>query len=343
MIPHLNPETPCVISGNPCEPCRFYDEQNVAMCGNLAVGHAFVGLYKELAYTDEANRSLSARLDQEALRRERACEDILIPGCLSPGGMRDVLENNPEIQEAIKRGNKAVVYLDLRGQKFVNDVLGRSSGDLYIQNSHDAMAQAIEQISGEVQLTGEDALTQAIAQIIRQPFNADDAAPAVERRRSQYPRLDKLCRIGGDEFALLLSDISPEDLARFAEALQGQFSVKKALENYHSDPPVLPLIASVGVSHLQTNEHAKQAAENKDYWTMYRLMCEQADEQHGQMKKIQYQQMWDASLAPLNQMQRRLMPMPEDTRQIHRLFMETRCPDFKENPGRYMIPRLRAS
>lgn len=286
------------------------------------------------------NRSLAIRLDEEATRRERAGEDTLIPGCLAPGGMRDVLENNPELQKAIKRGNIGIVYVDLRGQKVLNDEHDRETGDLHIKASHDAVDDAATEIENE--LTMENELTQALAEIIRQPLRTPDAKPGVERRQSSHPRLDMLVRIGGDEFAILLSDISPENLTRFAGALQERFSVEQAIQNYHNDPPLLPLIASVGSSHLSSNEHARQAVENGDYWTMYRLMCHQADEQHGRMKKLQYQQMWDASLANMSNMQREILKMPDDLRQIHKLFLETRCPEFFRNPSRYMIPRLRS-
>lgn len=349
MVPGLRPETSCVTSGTACETCPFYPPENAAQCGNLAVGQVFVSNYQEMAYLDNANRSLAVRLDIEVNRRNRVGEDILIPNCFNPSGMRDVLEFDTKLQEAIKRGKKGVVYIDLRGQKFVNDTLGRDPGDLYIQGSHDQFTDAVDSIeqgrAAAKPAREPNELTKAIADIIRRPRDHQDVAPegVEERRSSPYMRLDKLVRIGGDEFALLLSDISAEDLITFAEELQTYFSVERAIENYNSDPPRLPVIASVGIAHLSTNNPAKEAVQNEDYWTMFRLLCEQADAHHGQTKKAQYQQMWDMSLSRLPEAQRDLMEMPDDPRRIHKLFIETCCPDFIKNPRRYLVPRLRAS
>lgn len=348
MVPGLRPETSCVTSGVACESCPFYAPEDAAQCGNLAVGQVFVSNYQEMAYLDNANRSLAVRLDIEVNRRNRIGEDILIPGCFNPGGMRDVLEFDTKLQEAIKRGNKAVVYVDLRGQKFVNDTLGRGPGDLYIQNSHDELGGAVNSIAEaraaerEQPAREPDEITKALAKIIRQPHNVQKTVDEGEdRRNSPYQRLDKIVRIGGDEFALLLSDISVDDLLIFAEKLQAYFSVEKAIENYESDPPRLPIIASIGIAHLTTNNPAKEAVQNEDYWTMFRLLCEQADAHHGQTKKMQYQQMWDMSLSRQPEGQRDLMQMPEDPRRIHKFFIETCCPDFVQNPDRYLVPRLR--
>ena len=333
----MRPETACVLTGEACEKCPFWTPNLVEnACGNLAVGRSFQQLLEELnglriqrATLVSEKQSLALRLEREMKRRMDASEDTLIPGCCSPSGMRDMLKNDKELQQVLLESHVAVIYVDLRGQKNVNDNAGREAGDRYIVASHRAVTDNVAENMAKLFRVSSES----------QPI--EERAASEERRKQPKAQSDHICSIGGDEFAVILTNISAADAQKIAHELQTALSVEQAISNYQNNPPCTPLIASVGVSYLENNEAAQKALDAQDFWKMFLSLCHEADSGHNIVKKNQYDEMWALYKAQLPENEHKAAVYPADERKILTMFLGAYCPDFIERPDQFLVPTLR--
>ena len=262
---------------------------------------------QEEAYGRILDRLLNLRLD------------TLVNTAFTPEGLMDHLQNDTELRQELGQGQWGVIRLDGRFVKYINTAFGTLTGDQFLAD-------------GGAEIT-------AIADgIIRRSDRRHEDRPSEEERRRGERRQgyalseDIIIRQGGDEFALIIRNVTPEELKNIAERIQEQLTVERALQRYSND--YTPFIASVGFAHAIDKElrpHVEALLRHGAVWQAYRQVNGAADAQEQAVKEAQYEDMWDRvkQMTPRRQRLRRKQP---NDRVVAEAFLYALCPDFQEDP-----------
>lgn len=274
------------------------------------------------------------RLEGENERRERENAelldrllnlrlDTLVETAFTPGGLRDHLQNESEIQEELTQQNWGVLRLDGRFVNYINK-FGVQTGDDFLE----AGGYEITTISDGLVRTHERRQEQ---EDIKKPDERQ--AP---RRQGHSLTFDIICRQGGDEFALLIRNVTPAQLTLIASRVESLLTVDKALERY-SDGKV-PFIASVGFAHASTTSPKITGLMNQgEYFQAFRTVSALADEGQRRAKAHQYDKMWELAVASMDLDRRPVTVTRPGEREVAETFLRVLCADFMRNPLPYLV------
>ncbi|GHA20921.1 putative bifunctional diguanylate cyclase/phosphodiesterase [Oceanisphaera arctica] len=117
-----------------------------------------------------------------------------------------------------RKGNMAVLLLDLDHFKDINDTLGHDTGDKLLQSVAQRIQYSVVTPQTEVApVDGDARLLKSVAQ----------------RLKHNLRRSDLVARLGGDEFAIVLDDISqPQDAAVVAQKILSTLAPPHQLDRY---------------------------------------------------------------------------------------------------------------
>jgi GGDEF domain-containing protein len=238
-----------------------------------------------------AGRFMVEQTSQNKLLDERIAQlhiSSLIPTALTPEGLGDEIRNNPLLNAELQQGNWGVINLDVRFLKAINDIAYRFGSEF-------------------LQVVGEQ-IRDALAKAGRQgdPSNYDRA----DRRQEYSTGQDILCRIGGDEFSILVRNVDPRRLIAVANRITGQFSVGRVIAQGGENK--VPFIASVGAAHVRHSSQAQQYLLQGDVVKAFQSTFDLTDEGHREMKAKQYQQMWHYVRTAEPLYAHPEMPMPDE-------------------------------
>lgn len=327
------PDSPTL--GIACEGC-------VPDCDTLAYGRQVLGLVtstRELAYTNGLMESVATGLRHELAEAQATLEtrtghlitaierilmmrqDSLIPTAFTPEGIRDLLTHDPTLGQEILRGNCGVIRLDGRFVE-INNRKGKQFGDLFLQNGGAKLASVTDGL--------------ARTQTRRIADQDTDHMPVWDIGRLDFPgNFDLILREGGDEWDILVRNVSPPQLQTIAMRIASELNVEKALKRYAEKRP--PFIASVGFAHARSIAGSIPDDTPQDAWSIFNAMDRLADTGQLLSKKAQYAEMWELviDLLPAEVLSRYdVMP---GTREISTLFLHYHCPDFVEDPAQYYL------
>lgn len=307
--------------GVTCEDCPLLPD-----CRPLMAGKRIVALMGDRA---RLTRQIEDQAAQNTVLLERIFRlrtDTLVTSVFTPGGMKDYLANDSEIQEEMGGGLWGVLLLDGRFVNYINRY-GYEIGDRFLAASGNRITTIVD---GLIR-TGADRRTE-----VRSP--AEDLRRRRDRRHEPVLRGDIICRQGGDEFSILIRNVTPEQLAVVAARIGHKLTVIDALDRYENG--VVPFIASVGYAHAEEYpEVLTPLLNNDDYWGAYRVVMYAADKGQRVEKKEQYEQMWSIVVSTFRPEERLLMPTQPDDRIVAEQFLERLCPNFCANPNSYLLGR----
>ncbi len=318
LPPCLEPASPT--RGKACEDCDFLREG--VRCVSLAAGQKAVeqaGVNQELAAVVHDLTKEKKEWEREKLalieRLLNLRTDTLIETAFTPEGLRDHLHHDRDIQEELAELNWGVLRLDGRFVNYLNRA-GNWVGDAFLQK-------------GGAHIT---ALSDGLVRTEEQPIQEERRA---QRQQGHSMANDIICRQGGDEFSILIRNVSPDELTAITARIRALLTPSKAVDRYHNGQ--IPFIASVGFGHAESLnlEVARECSTGNHYQAFY-LVNNLADDGQRKIKSRQYEIMWD--------MAQELMPQHEfdkwiaqpDDRQVAELFLRYCCPDFHRDPLTFM-------
>jgi GGDEF domain-containing protein len=135
----------------------------------------------------------------------------------------------------------------------------------------------------------------------------------------------------GDDFSIILHDVSIAEMGAIVERLKDALSVDRALEDTREG--ALPVIASVSGVHADEFEHG-DLTDTDELLAFVKVMRAVASGRNVEPKKAQYAQMWELAGGDPNQ-------LPGDDRRIADKFYETFCPDFIDNIAKLVAAKRR--
>ncbi|HSD56503.1 MAG TPA: diguanylate cyclase [Candidatus Saccharimonadales bacterium] len=252
--------------------------------------------------------------------------DSLVQEAFTPEGLQDVLEYEEDVIEELKRGEWGVIRLDGRFVKHIN-TFGNLIGDQFLEHGGSEIAAITD---GLVRTKNRRAQTLEVD---------DERRDDSDRRAGFSLGGDIICRQGGDEFSLVIRDVTPAELTRVAARVQSQLTVADALASY--DDGRVPFIASVGSCHAsELGREAKVALEQEDdLWAAFRDINGRADAGQRKAKSLQYEEMWrltEGAMPP--DVRKHYINQPEDS-EVAKLFLSTLCPEFGERPYAFFTGR----
>jgi GGDEF domain-containing protein len=307
--------------GLPCEDCPLLPD-----CKALEAGQRIVALEAELRVSSEENERhelSNARLFERLLNLRL---DALVETAFTPEGLKDHLMHDEGIAEELQQGNWGVVRLDGRFVQYINR-FGNDVGDEFLMRG----GREITAVANGLARFGSRRQQQELA----------DEEHRVEQRRQGHSRAnDIICRQGGDEFALLIRDVTPEQLAHVAARIQTALTVDKALERYAQGN--VPFIASVGYAHAAQPDIAPEVAGqlivHNDTWGAFKIINAAADKGQRSTKSRQYDEMWERTMQimPADAAAKYIV-RPSSDREVAALFLEYLCPEFQRDPTRFFV------
>jgi len=252
----------CLTTAEACASCFFTVAEH---CGILATAQARIQAEERAAKAQE-------RITQLEADNGRMLMDPLVEGFVAANAIPYHIANSQQLQRGLRNNTLGMLFLDIRGVQLSNKG-GQEFGDRLIAASGAAISQS---------------LTENIR------TKDGDRKHGAERRKNPKKR-DTRLRIGGDEFAVLCSEVSPEELSQIAERVAEGLSIEQAIETDRQGN--IPVMASVGFAHsrdLPANPHGNR----KKYWTeadyleRYKQLRRLADAAHvAGGKQIQYAEM----------------------------------------------------
>jgi hypothetical protein len=287
-------------------------------------------LQAENASLQEANEA-QERQNAEILERLLNLRlDVLVTEAFTPEGLKDHLEHSPELQAELGKMRWGVIRLDGRFVKYMNR-FGVVVGDRFLQEGGSEIAAIADGLARSGSRRTEDVSV------------PDDQRAGVDRRQTPREqghslRHDIICRPGGDEFSLIIRNVSPIDLTKIAMRIQDQLSVTRALERYEDGEA--PFIASVGATHAsEKRPEVVTLLNDDDPWGAFKLVNSSADEREIEIKKSQYNEMWGMVVSAMTDRDDSALINKPDERVIAERFLRDYCPDFWASPWDYLRPR----
>jgi GGDEF domain-containing protein len=240
--------------------------------------------------------------------------------------LKDHLEHDTELQEELKRMEWGVVRLDGRFVNYINR-FGNDVGDDFLQSGG---AEITSITDGLVRSYNRRAEVPVPPPQVPVAENRDD-----QRRQGHSLSYDIICRQGGDEFSLIIRNVSPAQLSLVAGRIQAKLTVSQALERYSQDG--VPFIASVGHSHATDfMPEVRGKLSRSRYWEAFKQVNDQADEGQRLTKSRQYEEMWNIAYHSMPADGRPMTVARPDDRKVAEEFLRWTCPDFMEDPMRFL-------
>jgi len=312
-------------------------------CSVLKAGQTLVAREAEIVTLTSKNQALtfenqSLRDANEEIERENALLierlfnlriDTLIQTAFTPEGLKDHLEHDNEIQEELRGMQWGVVRLDGRFVNYINR-FGNSVGDDFLQ-------------SGGAEITS---ITDGLVRTYSRRAEMPTPPPEIDKRQDQRRQghslaYDIICRQGGDEFSLIIRNVNPGQLALVAGRIQAKLTVPQALERYAQGG--VPFIASVGYSHASDfAPEVRGKLSRGRVWQAFKQVNDQADEGQRHTKSRQYEEMWGIAYHSMPADSRPLTVARPDDRTVAEEFLRWTCPDFMENPMRFLTDQSEA-
>lgn len=308
--------------GQRCEACPIQD------CTALAAGELILRQQTDIDQLTEKNAMLEEANRQAEIEKAHLLErlfnlrlDSLVETAFTPEGLKDHLMNDAEILAELKTLNWGVVRLDGRFVNYINR-FGNLVGDDFLQR-------------GGAEITAiTDGLVRTRQRRARTEQPDSDRRQTERRAGHSLGHEDIICRQGGDEFALLVRNVTPRQLALVAARVQSKLTVSYALGRYSEGQ--IPFIASVGSAHATDRQPEVQTSlAIHDPWHAFRLINGLADEGQREVKGQQYKEMWEmVQRATTDQAPSIAQP---DDRIVAERFLATLCPDFQRDPVAFLL------
>jgi GGDEF domain-containing protein len=298
-------------------------------CAALAVGELILRQQTDIDRLTTRNTELEEANRQAEIEKGHLLErlfnlrlDSLVETAFTPEGLKDHLMNDSEIQAELKKFNWGVIRLDGRFVNYINR-FGNLVGDDFLQR-------------GGAEIT---AITDGLVRTRLRKSRAEQAAEfgqqATERRAGHsLGQEDIICRQGGDEFALLVRNVNPRQLALVTARVQSKLTVSYAIGRYSEGH--IPFIASVGSAHATDKQPEVQTSlAIHDPWHAFRIINGLADEGQRDVKGQQYREMWEMVQRATSD-QSPSIAQPDD-RIVAERFLATLCPDFQRDPVAFLL------
>lgn len=270
---------------------------------------------------DEAEATVAeqaGRIVRLTDRIARMRPDKLVDTAYTNESFCDLLEHDANLRGELLQNEWGVLSLDARFMAYIN-TLGVDMGDGFVVSS----GQEIDHVT-----------TNLVRSADRRAADQEhDGSLARYEDRLDHPaHLDIIVRKGGDEYLLLIRRVDPDQLQAIAQRVQEHLSVSSALIRYQDGKP--PFIASVASAHAKEMPPEERILVGDDLWRMSMLLNARADRELTSIKASQYLQMWAmvAAVAPHAGYPEK---MPS-SREVSALFLRHLCPDFMDNPDRYV-------
>jgi GGDEF domain-containing protein len=307
--------------GQRCEACPIQD------CTALAAGELILRQQTTIDILTERNSELEEENRLAEIEKAHLLErlfnlrlDSLVETAFTPEGLKDHLMNDSEIQEELRAGNWGVVRLDGRFVNYVNR-FGNLVGDDFLQRG-----------GGKITAIA-DGLVRTHNRRRKDDIREFDRRTAERRGGHSLFREDIICRQGGDEFALLIRNVTPAQLALITARVQSKLTVPYALDRYSQGQ--IPFIASVGAAHASDRQPEVQTAlDVHDPWHAFRIINGLADEGQREVKSQQYKDMWD--MVQRATAGNSTIAQPDD-RIVAERFLTVLCPDFQRDPIAFLL------
>ena len=304
--------------GVPCEGCPLLPDCNALAAAQLA-------LRQESEITDLT--AANSLLEEQNAQRERENAvllarllnlrvDVLVESAFTPEGLRDHLLHDERIQEEMAAMRWGILRLDGRFVNYINR-FGNLVGDDFLE-------------------AGGSEITSTLDGLVRV---GDEPHP---ERREQGHSLghDIICRQGGDEFSILIRNVTQRQLAQIAARIQSQLNPSDAVDRYAQGG--IPFIASIGHMHAsQMRPELTEQISQGNFYQAFRLVSGGADHMQRATKKSQYEIMWNLTLAAMPREQADEWVAQPDDRTVAELFLTHLCPDFHEDPAAFLRRRQR--
>lgn len=305
--------------GIECEGCPFVTQ--AAGCVALKAGKTILSQRAEIARLTQENDSHE---QENALLLERLFNirlDTLVGTAFTPEGLRDHLQHDVEMQREMQELQWGVVRLDGRFVNYINR-FGNRIGDIFLK-------------SGGKQITAiADGLARTHQRRVQATLTTEQRT--VHRRQGHSLEADIICREGGDEFALLIRNVSPAQLASVAGRIQAPLTVAQTQERYAQGK--IPFIASVGYTHA--SEYGPEVISNLSegrYWEGFKIVNDEADASQHRTKINQYREMWEIAVRAMPDDPHPPHVAQPDDRTVAEEFLRWVCPDFMDNPITFLM------
>ena len=276
----------------------------------------------EAAFAD-AQRTFEAEKAHILERLFNLRIDSLVETAFTPEGLGDFLVHDSEIQKELRRLEWGVIRLDGRFVNYINR-FGNIVGDNFLQR-------------GGAEIT---AITDGLARLHTRRLKDEGHQPErrqIERRAGfSIGNEDIICRQGGDEFALLIRNVDPIQLASIAARVQSRLTVPYALERYAQGQ--IPFIASVGFAHATDRyPEVMRTLQVHDDIGAFRIINGCADDGQRRVKSEQYDEMWRMVYRVLPELERGKYIAQPDDRVVAEEFLKCLCPDFQRDPIAFLM------
>jgi GGDEF domain-containing protein len=293
-IPALPVKPPDCISNQELLGERCADCPILGDCQYQAIGQRMLFLTEQ---ADVANQSA-----------EKARWDNVVTDFLTRDGLDHVLLTDTELWGDLVDGEAGVLRFDIRGLTFVNNKIGHHDGDLLLKIAANRIAKAVR--------SGRNS-------------NYRD-----EDRRSNTPEKDiVLVRPSGDEFEVIMRDISGRDFLQAAARVARGFTVNKAIQDDQAGR--VPIISSLGLCHAGSSRTMQESIHDNVH-RGYELLSKSADLSGVASRRSQYRDMWWERAVKKNPSLANYPLEPhEDTPSkdvVIKYFLGLWCPNFIENP-----------
>lgn len=255
---------------------------------------------------------------QERLQAMRI--DSIVDNAFTPEGLRDHLLYDANLAEELRQLQWGVVEVDGRFLDYLNQFGGEFLGDRFLRQGG---AHIVDLIEGLIRRRN-------------QPVPAD-------RRAGYTSSLDILCRRGGDEYALLVRNVSPKQLADIATRLQGHLTPQAAIERY--DQGHIPFMASVSFQHASTLDPAicrQTLLSASNPWGAFEIIYRAASLHQTAIKAAQYATMWQLvrKTAESNGIRTMMKHQPDDKRSVAEAFLSLLCTRFWIDPAKFIAQSI---